>query len=223
VFDVGVVYEAAGEAALAGGDFYDLFAVAGGRWCFAVGDVCGTGAVAAAVTGLARHTIRALALTGFPVASTMERLNGAILDEEERARFLTLVCGTLLPRNDGRLELSLVCAGHPPPFVVRRSGEVTQVGRPQSLLGVLDQVTYIADEAVLDRGDLLVVVTDGVLERREGRRMLEEQGVIDALGGLGDLSAQAVAERLRRLVADFAPTPQTDDLAVLVVKAGPAR
>jgi serine phosphatase RsbU (regulator of sigma subunit) len=67
------------------------------------------------------------------------------------------------------------------------------------------------------------VVTDGVLERREGRRMLEEQGVIDALGGLGDLSAQAVAERLRRLVADFAPTPQTDDLAVLVVKAGPAR
>ena len=80
-FDVGVVYEAAGERSLAGGDFYDVFPLGGGRWCFAVGDVCGTGAEAAAVTGLARHTIRALGLAGFPVADILERLNAAILEE----------------------------------------------------------------------------------------------------------------------------------------------
>ena len=81
-----MVYEPAGETTAVGGDFYDLFALGGGRWCWVVGDVCGTGAEAAAVTGLARHTIRALAMSGFPVSVTLERLNAAILDEGERAR-----------------------------------------------------------------------------------------------------------------------------------------
>lgn len=221
-FDVGVVYEAAGERSLAGGDFYDVFPLGGGRWCFAVGDVCGTGAEAAAVTGLARHTIRALGLAGFPVADILERLNAAILEEGERSRFLTLVCGTLEEDGGGRLRMSLVSAGHPLPFVVRRTGEVGQVGRPQPLLGVIEKVTFLADEYVLDRGDLLVAVTDGVLERREGRRMLEEEGLAADLTEAGNLPAQAVAERIRRLVGDFAPGPQADDMAVLAIRVTPA-
>ncbi|HSJ19190.1 MAG TPA: SpoIIE family protein phosphatase [Nocardioidaceae bacterium] len=217
-FEVGVVYEAAGERALAGGDFYDIFPVGSGRWCFAVGDVCGTGAEAAAVTGLARHTVRALALTGFPVAATLERLNTAILDEGERARFLTLVCGTLEPAGGGRLRLTLVSAGHPPPFVVRRGGLVERVGRPQSLLGVWDDVTFVADEHVLERGDLLVAVTDGVLERREGLRMLGEEGLEADLAQVVGLPAQAVADRIRRLVSGFASTAPADDMAVLAIR-----
>jgi serine phosphatase RsbU (regulator of sigma subunit)/PAS domain-containing protein len=217
-FDAGVAYEAAGERAVAGGDFYDLFPIGGGRWCFAVGDVCGKGAEAAAVTGLARHTVRALAVTGFPVATVLERLNDAILDEGERARFLTLVCGTLEPGDGGRLHLTLVCAGHPPPFVVRRSGLVERVGRPQSLLGVWPDVTFVAGEEVLERGDLLVAVTDGVLERREGSRMLGEEGLEADLEGVAGLSAQAVADRVRRLVTDFAATAPADDMAVLAIR-----
>jgi serine phosphatase RsbU (regulator of sigma subunit)/anti-sigma regulatory factor (Ser/Thr protein kinase) len=217
-FDAGVAYEAAGEGAVAGGDFYDLFPVGAGRWCFAVGDVCGKGAGAAAVTGLARHTVRALALTGFPVPTTLERLNDAILDEGERARFLTLVCGTLEPAAGGRLRLTLVSAGHPPPFVVRRSGLVERVGRPQSLLGVWDDVTFVADDQVLERGDLLVAVTDGVLERREGKRMLGDDGLEAELAQAVGLSAQAVADRVRRLVTDFAPTAPADDMAVLAIR-----
>ncbi|HLN76221.1 MAG TPA: SpoIIE family protein phosphatase [Nocardioidaceae bacterium] len=220
-FEVGVAYEAAGEASLAGGDFYDVFPVGSGRWCFTVGDVCGSGAEAAAVTGLARHTIRALALSGFPIATTLERLNTAIVEEGERSRFLTLVCGMLEPDHGGRLRMSLVCAGHPMPFVVRPTGEVRQVGRPQPLLGVLDQVAFVAEEHVLERGDLLVAVTDGVLERRDGLRMLEEQGLMADLARVGDLSAQAVAERIQRLVTDFGPGPQADDMAVLAIRAAP--
>lgn len=218
--DVGVVYEAAGEAATVGGDFYDFFPVAGGRWCFAVGDVCGTGAEAAAVTGLARHTIRALTLVGFPVAATLERLNNAILDEGERGRFLTLVCGTIEPDAHGGVRLSLVCAGHPLPFLVREGTPVHQLGRPQSLLGVSEQVAFTAEEHRLERGDLLVVVTDGVLERRDGKRMLEEEGVTVELSGMGPLPAQGVAERIRRLVMDFAPGPQRDDMAILAIRVG---
>jgi len=221
MFDVGVAYEAAGERTLAGGDFYDIFPVGAGRWCFAVGDVCGSGPEAAAVTGLARHTIRALALAGFPVAVIVERLNSAILDEGERARFLTLLCGTLEPEGGGRLRMSIVTAGHPLPSVVRRSGEIVVVGRPQSLLGVVANVVFVPEEHVLEKGDLLVAVTDGVLERRDGNRMLGEEGLRAELAQVGDLPAQAVADRIRRLVGDFAEDPPADDMAVLALRISP--
>lgn len=216
--DVGVVYEAAGESATAGGDFYDLFPLGDGRWCWVVGDVCGTGAEAAAVTGLARHTIRALALAGFPVVVTLERLNAAILDEGERGRFLTLVCGVIEPVRDGRVQLGLVVAGHPPPFVVR-DGKVEQVGRPQSLLGVEAQVAYTEDRLELRRGDLLVAVTDGVLERHDSTRMLGEEAVMEKeLVAAVGWPAQAVADRVRRLVLDFVPGAHRDDMAILTLR-----
>jgi serine phosphatase RsbU (regulator of sigma subunit)/anti-sigma regulatory factor (Ser/Thr protein kinase) len=221
-FDVGVMYQAAGERTVAGGDFYDLFSVGSGRWCFAVGDVCGSGPEAAAVTGLARHTIRALAIAGFPVAPMLERLNTAILDEGERARFLTLVCGLLEPAPDGRVHVSMVSAGHPLPFVVRRGGETAQVGRPQPLLGVLEVVSFETDECLLGHGDLLVAVTDGVLERRNGDRMLEEAGLLADLAVADGLPAQAVAERIARLVGEFAPGPPADDMAVLAIRVASA-
>lgn len=219
--EVGVVYEAAGEGRTAGGDFYDLFPTGGGRWCFVVGDVCGTGAEAAAVTGLARHTIRALLLAGFPVAATLERLNAAILGEGERSRFLTLVCGTLELEAGRRVRMSLVSAGHPPPFVVQNGNTVRQIGQPQPLLGVLDNVAYTAEDHLLERGDLLVAVTDGVLERRDGNRMLGEDGLMAELSDAGQLPAPAVAERVRRRVVEFADQPHRDDIAILVIRMGP--
>jgi len=217
--DVGVVYEAAGEGTAAGGDFYDIFPVDAGSWCFVVGDVCGTGAEAAAVTGLARHTIRSLTRAGFTVAATLERLNEAILDEGERSRFLTLVCG-IFREKGGRVQLSLVNAGHPAPFVTSAGSPVRRIGAPQLLLGVIEKVEYIAEDHVLERGELLVALTDGVLERRDGGRMLDDHGVSSELARVGDLPAQAVAERLRRLVVEFAPSPQSDDIAILVLLVG---
>jgi serine phosphatase RsbU (regulator of sigma subunit)/anti-sigma regulatory factor (Ser/Thr protein kinase) len=219
--DIGVVYEPAGEGDAAGGDFYDLFPVGNGRWCFMVGDVCGKGAEAAALTGMARHSVRALMRAGFSIASTLERLNAAILEEGELARFVTLACGTLQPTDGGRMLLRLVCAGHPPPFLVGE-GEVRRLGRPQPLLGVVDAVAYVDEEYILGRGDLLVTLTDGVLERRNGAIMLDDEGVVLELDAARSLSAQAVADRLRRTVVEFAPEPHRDDLAVLALRIGTA-
>jgi serine phosphatase RsbU (regulator of sigma subunit)/PAS domain-containing protein len=215
--DVGVVYEPAGEESVVGGDFYDLFPLGNGKWCFVVGDVCGTGAEAAAVTGLARHTIHALTRAGFPIAATLERLNDAILDEGPRARFLTLVCGTL-QLEGGQVRLDLVNAGHPPPFLATEDGRIREIGRPQTLLGVVEHETYASESHVLSRGDLLVTVTDGVLERRDGARMLGDEGVAEALTHTGQMPAQAIAERIRRLVVDFADTPQQDDMAIVAIR-----
>ncbi|MGH3325985.1 MAG: GAF domain-containing protein, partial [Streptomyces sp.] len=91
--EVEVIYRAAGEGNEVGGDFYDLFDISDGTYGFAIGDVCGTGPEAAAVTGLARHALRLLAREGLGGPAVLDRLNTAILDEGARSRFLTLLYG----------------------------------------------------------------------------------------------------------------------------------
>lgn len=221
--DIGVGYEPTGEFNDAGGDFYDIFALGAGRWGFMVGDVCGVGPEAATVAGMSRHTVRALMRAGVPIAPTLERLNAAICDEGPHGRFITMVCGTIEVTAASRFRLRLVCAGHPPPFLVTRARPgvpARRAGRPQALLGVLDAVDYIEEEVTMVRGDRLVVVTDGVLERRAGKEMFEEAGVEAVLAvGIG-AGAQAVADRLLRAVTDFSATPPSDDMAVLVLDLG---
>lgn len=221
--DIGVGYEPTGEFNDAGGDFYDIFGLGPGRWAFMVGDVCGVGPEAAAVAGMSRHTVRALMRAGIPIAPTLERLNAAISDEGLRGRFITLVCGTLEVTSASRFRVRLVCAGHPPPFLVTRGRPgvpARRVGRSQALLGVLDAVDYIEEEVTVERGDRLVVVTDGVLERRAGDTMFEEAGVEAVLATGIDVGAQVVADRLLRAVADFSAVPPSDDMAVLVLDLG---
>jgi serine phosphatase RsbU (regulator of sigma subunit) len=217
--DYHVIYEPAGETNEVGGDFYDLFTVGEGMWRFAIGDVCGTGPEAAAVTGLARHTIRLLAREGYGVAAVVGRLNQAILEEGERARFLTLLHGEIV-RGDKGLDLRLVSAGHPEALRLRPSGVVEIIANPQSLLGVFDEATFEAESVHLEPGDVLLAVTDGVTERRGGGRLLDDDGgLAKLLAECVGLSARAVAERIRRAVQDFAPGPSADDLAILVLGA----
>ena len=100
--DLAAAYEAAGEGNEVGGDFYDVFEVAGGRWRFTIGDVCGKGPEAAAVTGLTRHALRILAREGHDVPAVLERLNALIVGEGSRAPFVTLIHGELIPAPGAR-------------------------------------------------------------------------------------------------------------------------
>ncbi|WP_248962962.1 PP2C family protein-serine/threonine phosphatase [Sphaerisporangium perillae] len=219
--DYSVVYEPAGETNEVGGDFYDLFTTGEGTWRFAIGDVCGTGPQAAAVTGLARHTIRLLAREGYDVAAVVSRLNQAILEEGERARFLTLLHGEITSTDDG-LDLSLISAGHPEALRLRPSGVVEAVVTSQSLLGVFPEAEFAVDHVHLAPGDVLLGVTDGVTERRSNGRLLDDDGgLAKLLAECADLSARAVAERIRRAVQEYAIEPSADDLAILVLRAEP--
>ena len=224
--DIGVVYEAASSGANGihvGGDFYDVFPISSGVWGFAVGDVCGTGPEAAALTGLARHSLRLLAREGKSVVSVVERLNQAVLEEGELAgdagRFLTLVYGEIEPRLDGSAQLVLVCAGHPLPLVLRHDGSVRAAATPQPLLGVIEDPMLYAEDVELQPGDVLLTYTDGASERRNGLQMLGDEGVAAVLAGCSGLSAAGVVARVAQTVADFAPSAPQDDLAVLALRA----
>ncbi|WP_229696741.1 SpoIIE family protein phosphatase [Streptomyces lasiicapitis] len=216
--EVEVIYRAAGEGNEVGGDFYDLFPIRDGAYGFAIGDVCGTGPEAAAVTGLARHALRLLAREGFGGPAVLERLNAAILDEGARSRFLTLLYGELWPQEDGSAVLKIVCAGHPLPLRLRQDGTVEPYAEPQPLLGVMDDLELYEQTVTLDPGDVLLCVTDGVTERREGTRMLGDDGLADVLTTCTGLTAGAVAARIMRAVERFATDAPSDDMAILAMR-----
>ncbi|KAA0922257.1 SpoIIE family protein phosphatase [Streptomyces apricus] len=216
--EVEVIYRAAGEGNEVGGDFYDLFPIRDGAYGFAIGDVCGTGPEAAAVTGLARHALRLLAREGYGGPAVLDRLNSAILDEGARSRFLTLLYGELWPQEDGSALLKVVCAGHPLPLRLRQDGTVEPAAEPQPLLGVMDDLELYEQEVTLDPGDVLLCVTDGVTERREGTRMLGDDGLADVLTTCTGLTAGAVAARIMRAVERFASDAPSDDMAILAMR-----
>ncbi|MEU5581511.1 MULTISPECIES: SpoIIE family protein phosphatase [Streptomyces] len=216
--EVDVIYRAAGEGNEVGGDFYDLFPIRDGAYGFAIGDVCGTGPEAAAVTGLARHALRLLAREGFGGPAVLERLNAAILDEGSRSRFLTLLYGELWPQEDGSAVLKIVCAGHPLPLRLRQDGTVEPYAEPQPLLGVMDDLELYEETMTLDPGDVLLCVTDGVTERREGTRMLGDDGLAEVLTTCTGLTAGAVAARIMRAVERFASDAPSDDMAILAMR-----
>ncbi|MEV0693416.1 SpoIIE family protein phosphatase [Streptomyces sp. NPDC050388] len=216
--EVEVIYRAAGEGNEVGGDFYDLFPISDGAYGFAIGDVCGTGPNAAAVTGLARHALRLLAREGLSGPAVLERLNSAILDEGARSRFLTLLYGELRPQEDGSAELKVVCAGHPLPLRLRQDGTVEPAAEPQPLLGVLEDLDLYEQTVVLDPGDVLLCVTDGVTERREGLNMLGDDGLAEVLTTCTGLTAGAVAARIMRAVERFASDAPSDDMAILAMR-----
>ncbi|MEU2923985.1 SpoIIE family protein phosphatase [Streptomyces sp. NPDC007251] len=216
--EVEVIYRAAGEGNEVGGDFYDLFPIGDGAYGFAIGDVCGTGPNAAAVTGLARHALRLLAREGLSGPAVLERLNSAILDEGDRSRFLTLLYGEMRPQEDGSAELKVVCAGHPLPLRLRQDGTVTAAAEPQPLLGVIEDLELHEETVTLDPGDVLLCVTDGVTERREGTRMLGDDGLADVLTTCTGLTAGAVAARIMRAVERFASDAPSDDMAILAMR-----
>ncbi|MEW2631510.1 SpoIIE family protein phosphatase [Streptomyces sp. NPDC048389] len=246
--DTYLVYEPSDDG-VAGGDFYDVFpAGAGGRWCFMLGDVQGSGPEAAVVTGLARPWLRLLAREGYEVGQVLDRLNGLLLDdameaaeatallatgghgpglpEGRHSRFLSLLYGEVVPSESGAggARCTLASAGHPLPLVLRPDGTVRVHAEPQVLLGVVEDVAYHSHTFDLEPGDTLLCVTDGVTERRSGPRMFDdEDGLAQALSECAGLAAQGVAERIRAAVHEFAPTPPGDDLALLVLQAGWSR
>ena len=224
--DTGVVYEAAsaGDGVHVGGDFYDVFRISDRVWGFAIGDVCGTGPEAAALTGLARHSLRLLAREGRSPVSVMERVNQAVLEEGEPAgdagRFITLLYGELEPRPDGSAQLVLGGAGHPLPLVLRRDGTVRAAATPQPLLGVLEQPDFYAEDVELHAGEVLLAYTDGASERRNGKAMLGDEGVAAVLAGCTGMTAAGVVGRVAQAVSDFGASGSRDDLALLALRAG---
>lgn len=216
--DVAVVYRA-GAGMEVGGDFYDLFAIPGPRWAAAIGDVCGTGPDAAAVTAKARHTIRAAATHSLGHVEVMRWLNDAIR-AGERGLFCTSAYATFERVAPRRWKFTSVVGGHPLPICMRADGRVHTMGIPGTLLGVMPEIEVATELTFLVPGDVIVMYTDGFTDARPPHDLDDDafQALIrDA--GAGTTCARELADRIVAAVEAIQPIRErNDDLALMVLR-----
>jgi PAS domain S-box-containing protein len=212
-------YHPAGEGSEVGGDFYDVFQVAGGCW-LAVGDVCGKGPEAAAVTALVRHSIRALALQGESPAWVLNAVNEAMLSHEPSDRFATAVVARL------DLSRSAVCAtiasaGHPPPILLDAEGRASCPEVSGTLLGVLREMRLRDVEVELQGGASLILYTDGLTDAGAPRRELLPEDLCRHLEGRPPCAPDALVGRLEELASSRGDGRLRDDIAILAARIEP--
>jgi serine phosphatase RsbU (regulator of sigma subunit) len=199
-----------------GGDFYDVFELDDGRWMALVGDVCGKGLEAAALTGLARHTLRAVANVERP-SEALARLNRALLRERIDGRFCTVAIALIEPPEDDGARVTIAMGGHPRPQHVRRTGEASAVGRHGTLLGVAEKVALHDDTLTLAPGESLVLFTDGLVGKHDAAEGSAALRI--ALEAGAPSSAAELRDRIERYVRDEVAGDQMDDVALLVLMA----
>jgi PAS domain S-box-containing protein len=210
-----------GSGDAVGGDFYDVYRRGDDCWVIVVGDVCGKDTVAAAMTGLVRHTLRALDHVGTPFGEMLPKLNAVVLSSDFADRFCTVNYIRWQPTDAGATA-TIASAGHPLPFVRRRSGDTAQVGRTGELIGVFDDIESPATTLELAAGDGLLLYTDGIIERHGEAGWFGEDRLREVIA-----NSSGAPEEMVQTIVDaaeaFAPDAARDDIAVLSIRSDVGR
>ncbi len=214
--DLSAAYLPAGEGLEVSGDFYDVFPVTGG-WAITIGDVCGKGQEAAAMTAAARHSIRALAYWNPDPADVLTKANEVLLAGGYEDRFVTAKLAYLHWDGD-LLRVVLASAGHPGPAVVRPDGRVDVLGGGGLPLGLFPDADPHVELLELGPGDLMFFYSDGVTDARSPQMRYFEDNLSDELAGLAGRSAADTARVIQGSVTGFSKNELRDDLTILVAK-----
>jgi PAS domain S-box-containing protein len=198
------------------GDFYDVFKAADG-WGIAVGDVCGKGQDAAAMTAAARHAIRALAHVHAAPADVLAAANDVLVAEDYDDRFVTTSLAFLRQRGR-RVQVQLGSCGHPGPAVVRADGRVEILEGDGLPLGLFPDAEPGRLELELHKGDVLFFYTDGVTDARNADQGFFEDRLADALAAVAGRSAADIVHAIQELVNSFSAGELKDDVTILAVR-----
>ncbi|HEV7584211.1 MAG TPA: GAF domain-containing SpoIIE family protein phosphatase [Solirubrobacteraceae bacterium] len=203
-----------GQGSEVGGDFYDVFG--NGRSCWlVVGDVCGKGAEAAALTGFLRHTAVAYARDETSPADVLARVNQAMLEQNFDGRFATAILAHLGFGN-GEVHVTLATAGHPPALVTRAGGEAEELGQSGTLLGIFSDPTIHEVSTTLRDGDALALYTDGLTEAHAPERVISVQAMIEQLAQSSPRFARDAIDSLLELIN--LDVGARDDIAILAAR-----
>jgi sigma-B regulation protein RsbU (phosphoserine phosphatase) len=213
------LFRPAGDGSEVGGDFYDLFPIRRGQWGVVMGDVSGKGAGAAALTALARHTVRSSALREADPVDVLTELNEAVIrNHGETDRYLTAAYAVLRRLRD-RAEISLALAGHPQALVLRADGAVHAHGDPGTPLGMFADISLRRSDFTLGVGDTIVLHTDGVTDARN-----EQDGFFgldrfaSLLASLQGAPVSEIVSGVDAVLEDYQGGRAADDTALLAIQ-----
>ena len=200
-----------------GGDFFDYFNLADGRFAFTLGDVAGKGPPAALLTAMVQGAFAAQVTSTDSPAALMAHINRTLVRRAIQARFVTVMYGVL--DADGRL--TYCNAGHNPPVLVGRNG-VRRLDTGGLILGLFPQATYEEETLQLEEGDTLVVFSDGVTEalNAAGDEFGEER-LLPCVDEHRGSPTGVLLDRILATVKAFAAgAAQNDDVTALVLRYG---
>jgi serine phosphatase RsbU (regulator of sigma subunit) len=208
-------YRAAEREHEVGGDFYDVFPLDTAGWGVTIGDVCGKGADAAALTAFARYTIRALATAD--AGAVIARLNDAVIRERqsEKGRFLTAVFAAFFVDGD-RLSVEVAAGGHPPPLIIRRGQIIEPIRLAGPMIGLDARAEFPAARLALCPGETIVLYTDGLTDAQAPQRILTEDDLAEMLGRAAGLEGERLAAFIEQSALDGGAA--RDDIALLVIE-----
>lgn len=212
--EIGARYIGATQGMDIGGDFYDIFQTAAG-WGFVLGDVCGKGEEAAAVTAAARNGVRLLAMLQDGPAEMLTTVNRALLSED---RFVTSVLAELTARQPG-FAATLCTAGHPPAVLIRADGTIRRMTGGGVPLGLFEDFQPAFETLDLEEGDTLFLHSDGVLDASDdARERFGSERLIDVLATHRTAPISEMLIALERALMDFSDGTLNDDVSILAIR-----
>ncbi len=205
-------YEPAGPVS---GDYCDLVTSEDGSLYFMLGDVSGKGVAASMLMAHLHAMFRALIGVGLPLAQIVERGSRLFCESTLASQFATLVCGKATSK--GAIELCN--AGHNPPLLVR-GNEVRSIDATGLPLGIFSSEQFSVQSAQLNRGDFLVLYTDGLSEAQDSSGAeFGVQPLIELTRAHGSPAPGDLVRMLISKATEFrAGAPKSDDVAMLVIK-----
>lgn len=218
--DVGTQYVPAGNEALVGGDFFDVFGL-DDSVALVVGDVVGKGLTAAAQMAEIKFALRAIVRQTPNPARALTQLNRYVMSSEQIARredpMLVAVLLAIVDMRTG--EMSVAAAGAEPPLLVRRGCDAEAIRANGIPIGASDKASYVNAELTMERDDLLVMTTDGITEARRGREFFGSERFMEVSAGIGSsLTASEAGAMIIAKTREFAGEYFRDDVCVLTAK-----
>ncbi|MBQ7862177.1 MAG: SpoIIE family protein phosphatase [Clostridia bacterium] len=199
-----------------GGDFYDFYTFDGNTVLFLAADVSGKGIPAAMFMMTAKTIIRELAERGLPVDEIFTLANEKLCENNESGMFVTAWMGKI---NLSTGALSFANAGHNPPLIVHADGKCEYLkSRTGFVLAGMEGMKYRANEMTLNKGDRILIYTDGVTEATDvNEGLYGEERLLTYIDKNKDLKAEALLSGLKEDIDLFAgDAPQFDDITMLV-------
>jgi len=200
-----------------GGDYYDFIQREDGRLVIALGDVSGKGTAAALLMSSLHASIHAQTGSHDSLVETISAVNRYLADNIPSNRFVTLFYAELDPESGA---LSFLNAGHNPPLIVHAAGTVEQLASGGLPLGIKANAEYREGRTTLQRGDVLVIYSDGVTEAASPNG--EEFGptrLYEVVSRNVDSSAAGIRDRIESALTKFSQgTQAADDITLVIVK-----
>ena len=199
------------------GDLYDFFPIENGKMCFVVGDVSGKGIAAGIFMAVTRTLIRATAVAGRSPLEILTKVNAQLAKENQASLFVTMILG-IVDTKTGRMVYGQ--GGHNPPIRVPLKGKPTYEPPGGMPLGVFDDAKFGERELVLEKGETLLVYTDGVTEAMNlAKDLFGEDRLERAVEGGAVLSAEKLTERVVEKVEEFVgEAERSDDITLLAIQ-----